>query len=174
MLCAIANGAFRESILNPWLGPTVGHIVSTFMLCTFIALITWFSISWIKPESGPQAAAIGGLWLALVLAFEFGFGYFIGHKTWDELLAAYNLAEGQIWVLVLITTVLAPYFTAGFKGVLSQSNYGLQLVGSVIWLMGLILFIATLMAQGGTVGGFKLAVLLVGGFVYGASKILEV
>lgn len=33
---------------------------------------------------------LGRPWLALAPVFEFGFGHYVAHKTWTELLADYN------------------------------------------------------------------------------------
>jgi len=43
---------------------------------------------------------------------QFGFGHFVAHKPWRELLADYNIAAGRIWALVLLTTLLAPLIVA--------------------------------------------------------------
>jgi hypothetical protein len=82
------------------------------ILCGLIALLSWTTIGWIHPTTAGQAGAVGVLWLALTLAFEFGFGHFVEHQTWTELLADYDVFGGRIWVLVLLTTTTAPYFAA--------------------------------------------------------------
>jgi hypothetical protein len=50
----------------------------------------------------------GLLWLVLTLVFEFGFGRWRG-KSWEQLLADYDLAKGRLWVLIPVFTSLAPY-----------------------------------------------------------------
>ena len=52
--------------------------------------------------SARQAAAIGGTWVALTVAFEFLFGHFVDGESWSELLENYDLAAGQLWILVLV------------------------------------------------------------------------
>jgi hypothetical protein len=61
---------------------------------------------------------IGILWLILTLVFEFGFGHFLQHKTWPQLLKAYTFQEGNLWPLVLIVTTLAPLLAAYLRGLL--------------------------------------------------------
>ncbi len=112
MLTAVVNGTLRVILLNPRLGEPVAHIVSSLMLSLFILLLAWVLVPWAGPQSAPAALALGGLWLLLTLAFEFGFGHFVAHKPWRELLADYNIAAGRIWVLVLLTTLLAPLIVA--------------------------------------------------------------
>ena len=112
MLTAVVNGTFRVILLNPRLGEPVGHIVSSLMLSLFILLLAGCSCPGQDPSPPAAALALGGLWLLLTLAFEFGFGHFVAHKPWRELLADYNIAAGRIWVLVLLTTLLAPLIVA--------------------------------------------------------------
>ena len=55
------------------------------------------------------ALAIGGIWLALTVAFEFLFGHYVMGHPWSRLFHDYNLLEGRLWVLVLVWTFIAPY-----------------------------------------------------------------
>lgn len=115
MVIAVLNGTFRVALLNPGLGEPTGHIVSSLTLSLFILLLAWVLVPWVGPASLGEALAVGGLWLLLTLAFEFGFGHFVAHHPWSELLADYNIAAGRIWVLVLLTTFLAPLLVARFR-----------------------------------------------------------
>jgi len=108
MLIAVLNGSFRVALLNPRLGEPVGHIASSLMLSFFILLLAWVLMPWVGPRSVSESLAVGALWLLLTLIFEFGFGHFVAQKPWGALLADYNIAAGRIWVLVLLTTFLAP------------------------------------------------------------------
>lgn len=113
---AVLNGTFRVAFLIPRYGDAAGHVASTLMLCVLIVLLSCAAIGWVHPATAAQAAAVGALWLALTLVFEFGFGRFVAHKTWTELLADYNVLGGRIWVLVLLTTMAAPYLGARLRG----------------------------------------------------------
>jgi hypothetical protein len=61
--------------------------------------------------------AVGAQWLALTVAFEFGFGRLVARQSWDELLADYDVRAGRTWPFVLawiaagpeVTRRLAPY-----------------------------------------------------------------
>ncbi len=118
MVGAITNGALRVKAIIPFTGESVGHIISTVMLCVIIVAITWATIAWIGPNTARQAIMIGALWLILTLAFEFGVGYFIGHHSWSEMLADYNVLKGRVWVVVPIITFLAPWWMARLRGLL--------------------------------------------------------
>ena len=115
MVAAVLNGAFRVALLNPRLGEPVGHVVSSLMLSLLILLASWVLVPWVDPRSAGGAAALGGLWLLLTLVFEFGFGHFVARKPLSELLADYNIAGGRIWILVLLTTLLAPLIVARLR-----------------------------------------------------------
>ena len=112
LLTAVANGALRVTLLNPGLGEPVAHIISSLMLSLFILLLAWVLVPWVAPLSAAGAFTLGGSWLLLTLAFEFGFGHFAAHKSWRELLGDYDVAAGRIWMLVLLTTLLAPLIVA--------------------------------------------------------------
>jgi hypothetical protein len=96
---AVGNGAFREAVLIPRVGQQVGHILSTIMLSIGILIAAYIAVPWIRPSSPSQAFAVGVIWVALTLAFEFGFGRYRG-RTLSELFADYNLLRGRIWIVV--------------------------------------------------------------------------
>ncbi len=118
MLGAIANGALRVGTIIPLTSEAVGHIISTVMLSVIILGITWATIAWIGPRTAQDTLLIGAAWLILTLAFEFGVGYFIGHHTWMEMLADYNVLKGRVWVIVPIITFLAPWWMANLRDLL--------------------------------------------------------
>ena len=55
---AILNGAARETVLSPRLGPIVGHLASSVLLAGLIALTAWLSILWIAPGTARRAWAV--------------------------------------------------------------------------------------------------------------------
>ena len=112
---AIGNGVFRGAVLIPRLGETAGLTVSTLLLCALVFLLTWITIGWIGPGNAGRAVAVGVFWVALTVAFEFGFGHYVVHKPWATLLADYNLLKGRIWPLVLAVTAAAPYFAGRIR-----------------------------------------------------------
>jgi hypothetical protein len=115
MLIAILNGAARDVLLVPRLGDLVARALSGFTLATLIVVVTWLSIRWIHPASLSDAWRIGVMWLAMTLTFEFVAGHYLFHTEWSTLLADYNPLAGRLWILVLVTTAIAPalVFRAG-------------------------------------------------------------
>jgi hypothetical protein len=110
---AFGNGALRELVLVPRLGPAYGHLASTLSLCALILAVTKATIGWIAPADAQAAWTVGGCWLVLTLAFEFLGGHFLFGKPWATLFADYDVRNGRVWVLVLVATVAAPALAAG-------------------------------------------------------------
>jgi hypothetical protein len=111
LVLAVLNGGVRDTWLSPALGDPVGRRISSILLSLVILFATWLTIGWIGPTTARQAVAVGALWVGLTLAFEFGVGHYGFGNPWAELLADYDLRRGRIWILVLLTTLLAPLLT---------------------------------------------------------------
>lgn len=120
LVLAFANGALREIALVPSVGDTVGHAISSLTLSAAILLLAWFTITWIRPTSTVDAWRIGALWLALTLAFEFLAGHYAFGTPWSTLLADYDVLAGRIWVLVLVTTTVAPVISVRAHGLVTH------------------------------------------------------
>ena len=109
---AFANGAVRETMLIPSIGPGLAHPVSAIGLATLVALLAWKSVGWIQPRSPSGAWAVGILWVILTVLFEFGAGHYLFHQSWPALIHDYDILAGRLWVLVLTTIVVAPRVSA--------------------------------------------------------------
>jgi hypothetical protein len=113
LLAANVNGALREFLLRPSLGPRAAPVVSTVLLCGLILLIARLSVGWIGPVGAPAAWRVGILWLVLTLAFEFLAGRFLFGNSWERILSEYDVTAGRLWVLVPVTAVIAPRWAWG-------------------------------------------------------------
>jgi hypothetical protein len=109
MLLAVLNGAFREAFLRERFGELGAHQLSTLTLLLLLSAFVWILVRIKTPESSGQAWLVGFIWLAMTLAFEFGFGHFIAGKPWSELLKDYDMISGRIWVLIPAWVTVAPY-----------------------------------------------------------------
>jgi len=117
VLClAMANGALREAVLIPLLGTPAGLILSGILLSLLVALVAYGLLRIARGFTVMQGLLVGVLWLCLTLAFEFGFGRYVQHKSWAELLEAYTFKEGNIWPVVLVVTFLAPPLVSLIQG----------------------------------------------------------
>ena len=105
---AIVNGFVRERFLTPWFGEQTGHVLSTLLLSTAVLASILATARWVGFSTIPQALVIGLMWVILTLAFEFGAGHYLFGTPWEKLLADYNVANGRIWPLVLLTELFSP------------------------------------------------------------------
>jgi len=112
---AILNGGLREYVLVRLIGEKAALPVSGILLSVFIFLITWLVLPrLVKDCSMKGCLATGICWALLTAAFEFAFGI-AGGSTFTELLAAYNPLTGNLWVLVLVTTLFSPVLLKVFR-----------------------------------------------------------
>jgi hypothetical protein len=106
---AIVNAAIRESVYRRFTGELAAHQLSTASGIVLFGIYIWLVTGRWRIESGGRAVAIGTLWLAMTVAFEFLFGHFVVGHPWSRLLHDYNLIAGRLWVLVLVWVAVAPY-----------------------------------------------------------------
>lgn len=111
---AMLNGAFRQVVLIPRIGDRAA-IMSPLLLSVLIVAATSVLLPWIRPLATRDAWSVGILWLALTLAFEFLAGHYLFGDPWAKLLAEYNVARGRLWVVVPITSLLAPVLTYALR-----------------------------------------------------------
>jgi hypothetical protein len=122
LILSSLNGAFREAVLIPRMGIEGGHFVSSIALCLIILGIVLLAAPWIRIIDTRHAIEIGLGWVALTLMFEFGFGHFVRHRPWSELLVDYNVLKGRIWILVLLTITVAPLVAARVRGLIPRAS----------------------------------------------------
>ena len=116
VVLAIVNGTLREKVLIPALGASTAMQISGVTLSLSIFLVSWLAMPWLGPLPSPWFFFMGLMWLLMTLAFEFGFGHFIAHKSRAELLDAYNFSKGNLWVIVLLATFISPWLAAKLRG----------------------------------------------------------
>jgi hypothetical protein len=104
----VANAGVRELVYADRVGELAAHQISS---ATLLAALTYYI--WLVDQRWPvpttrTALAMGGIWAALTVLFEFGLGHYVLRSSWSDLVANYNLADGRIWVLVPVWMVFAP------------------------------------------------------------------
>jgi hypothetical protein len=113
---AIANGVLRQAWYGKHLGELQVHQISTLTGVVLFGLYIGFIVRVWRPESATQAIAVGLLWLAMTVAFEFLFGHYVAGHPWDWLLLDYNLFAGRVWLIVLVWVTVAPYLFFRLRG----------------------------------------------------------
>jgi len=114
LILAIANGALRAGWLLRVMSETRAYAASSLLLSLVVVAVTWLTIQWIAPPGPGDAIAVGLVWLAMTVAFEFLAGHYLFGQSWDRLLVDYRFWEGRIWVLVLLVVAMAPRLTASW------------------------------------------------------------
>lgn len=104
---AIINGGFREYVLEKFLSLQYALPISGIVLSGLIYIIARLLLPSIRDLSKGDCILTGILWVILTVSFEFYFGLSSG-TTWKELLKAYNPFTGNLWIMVVIITLISP------------------------------------------------------------------
>src|SRR5690606_2475498 len=105
---ALVNGTLRAVVTQPLLGETAARALATVFLLAALTGYVWWLHRRRPIPTARQAWAIGLAWVAMTLAFEFGWGRAVEGLAWPALLADCDVTAGRIWVLVPVWTALAP------------------------------------------------------------------
>ena len=112
LVVAFVNGAIRALWLTPVFGDSTAHLLSALILAAVVSVVAWSAIVWLHPHSANEALLIGDEWVLLTIAFEFMAGYYLFGSSWQALRAQYDVSQGQLWELVLVTMLVAPVAAA--------------------------------------------------------------
>lgn len=111
---AILNGGLRDIVIAPLIGAKYALPLSGVLLCLMIFILCYIFIPRIGKETTKGYLTIGLLWITLTVLFEFGLGLLMGN-TFAELIRAYDITTGNLWLLVLLFTGLAPLLVAKMR-----------------------------------------------------------
>lgn len=111
----VVNGVLRELAYKNRVGDNTANQISAASLIGLLALyFAALSHRW-PLRTRRDALEVGGTWVVLTVLFEFGFGHYVDHKSWSELTDNYNLAEGNLWTLVLVWIAVGPEVTRSIE-----------------------------------------------------------
>lgn len=105
---AIGNGILRDAVLGRLVAAGAARALSGVLLSAIILAWTFAMYRWLGSPRGRAALAVGAVWLALTVAFEFGFGRLVAKHSWEELLRPYRFAGGDLWPVVLLVVAVSP------------------------------------------------------------------
>jgi len=108
LVVAVASGALREGLFTPRLGALRAHQAGTVFVCIIFFMSMILFVRWVQP-SETQALCIGAAWVLATIAFEALMVRVWMGKPWSTVFADYNLLQGRLWILVLLTTLLGPW-----------------------------------------------------------------
>ena len=115
---AILNGLLREFLLEPRLGPGLSLPLSGVSLSLLVLGFSWLCLPVFGRQSGSRYLAIGLLWVLLTLLFEWLFGLLLVGKTWLEIAMQFNPLTGDLFLMVVAVTLVAPRIAARLRGYL--------------------------------------------------------
>ena len=109
---AILNGSIRVNFFSKYLNEIHAHQLSVLSFVLLFGLYVWLVFPWLKLKSRRESFIVGPIWVLLTIVFEFVFGHFAMGHSWDVLLHDYNIFEGRLWLLVLVSIFLAPFLVS--------------------------------------------------------------
>lgn len=116
VVAAILNGLLRDALLTPLMGRALSLPLSGIMLSGLVLVVAYALIPFIGVMRTGGYLMTGLFWVALTLTFEYVFGHYVAGKSWHEINEIFNLANGDLFILVIIVTVLSPWLAARFRG----------------------------------------------------------
>ena len=108
------HGILRELLMVPWLGDALARRIAFFVACALIVLIAWLTSPWLSATSRRQQLWVGALWMALMFAFEVGFGR-AQDIGWDRIVSEYDVRRGGLMAFGMLLLLLAPMIGAGLR-----------------------------------------------------------
>jgi hypothetical protein len=104
---AILNGLLRELTYCYVAGEKTGHQISSILLSLIICFYVIILNSRVTLKNSTEAFTVGFVWLILTIAFELLVGFVAG-APFNKQIQDYNILDGNLWVLVLLTVFFAP------------------------------------------------------------------
>ncbi len=114
MAAETVHGVLRNRFLVPIVGDLRARQIGVLIGSALILGVAILLIGWIRPSSERSLLAIGALWLALTLAFEFGLGRAIG-RSWNAMFADYDLSRGGLLSIGMVVLALSPWVAARIR-----------------------------------------------------------
>ena len=115
-ILAIINGVVRDNVVAPMYGREIALPLSGISLAIVVFFITYFTIGFLGKVTRSVCIGTGVQWVMMTLAFEFLFGHYVAGKSWATLMQTFNVASGDLFVVVLLVSLVAPCIAARLRG----------------------------------------------------------
>ena len=113
---AIINGALREGLLISLIGDKFANPISGIILCILIFIVSFIYIPKLGKGTRKTFITIGLLWIFSTVIFETVLDLFEG-MSFMEIINAYNITTGNLWLTVVIFTGIVPFLVAKIKNI---------------------------------------------------------
>lgn len=111
-LMAGLNGALRDNLLAPRMGPRTALAVSGLLLTGMIFALTVLWLPHLAPLTVLECWVIGGFWVLITLLFELVVAHVTKGSARLGLTDLLQVRQGNLMLLVLLMTLAAPYLAA--------------------------------------------------------------
>ncbi len=118
VVLAIVNAGIREKLLAPAIGSSAALPASGLLLSVIILAVAYLTMPLIGSAEGRTYVLIGIFWLVLTLSFEFLFGHYGAGKPWGEILQVFDVRKGDLFIVALLATLVAPWIMARLRGLI--------------------------------------------------------
>ncbi|MEK6756239.1 MAG: hypothetical protein AABZ02_08820 [Bacteroidota bacterium] len=113
---ALLNGVVQGSFLRPRVGEHMAHVLSMLVLMIVVLMCSSILVNrFLKQYVNRDLFIIGLLWVTLSVSFELLIGRYVLDLPWATMVHDYNLFAGRVWILVLTTEMIGPWFMASNK-----------------------------------------------------------
>ncbi len=97
------------------MGDLPARQLGVFIGLALIFAIAFASIRWIGAATAAQQLRVAALWVALIVAFEFGLGFALGYSR-ERMLSDYDLSRGGLMGFGLLFMLFPPVLAAKVRG----------------------------------------------------------
>ena len=105
----MVNGVLRDMTYGKFHHGLLANGLYCLSSIILLGVVMYLYVRHWKLNSEPQALYLGSFWMMLTMVFKFLYSHYVGGHSWEELLANYDIAHGQLWPLVLLWMLIAPY-----------------------------------------------------------------
>ena len=114
MLLETVHGTLRELFIAPVIGDLRARQAGVVAGSALVFAVAWLTSKWLGARSRNSWLCIGGLWVALTLAFEILLGRALG-ASWDRIFSDYNPLRGGFMMFGLAFMFLSPLLAAKLR-----------------------------------------------------------
>jgi len=106
-LAETVHGTMRTIFLEPRVGDLASRQIGVVTGSLMILAIAYLTIDWVGASKARQLAAVGTLWLVLMLTFEVTLGRALG-LPWEQIASDYLPAQGGFMIVGMTILALSP------------------------------------------------------------------
>jgi hypothetical protein len=108
----VLHGIGRVVFVAPRLGDFPSRQLAVFTGSALILLVAIATVKWIGATTPGRLAAVGMLWVLLMVAFEIALGRFVFGLPWSRIGEDFDLVHGGLLPIGLLVLALAPIIAA--------------------------------------------------------------